>query len=61
MAELNRLNEELFRLRESGLQNLVQSLQLEDIGISRQTKTSFRSPSAFYLENEESKEEKFSK
>lgn len=59
MAELNRLNEELAQIRESSLQKLVQSLQLDDIGISRRTKTSLKSPSTFYLESKE--EENFGK
>lgn len=50
LAELNRLNEELALIREKGLQKFVNSLELDEIGISKRMKTSsFRTPSKVLL------------
>jgi len=46
LAELNRLNEELASMRERGLQAFVETLELDEIGISKRMKSSsFRTPS----------------
>merc|ERR1712130_643076 len=46
LAELNRLNEELASMRERGLQQFVETLELDEIGISKRMKSSsFRTPS----------------
>lgn len=50
LAELNRLNEELAQIREKSLQQFVESLELDDIGISkRMNSNSFRKPSKVTL------------
>lgn len=46
LGELNRLNENLASYRERGLQTFVESLVLDDVGISkRMNSSSFRAPS----------------
>jgi len=61
LAELNRLNEELAQIREKGLQKFVQSLELDEIGISKRMKTSsFRTPSKVIFEGEETPQKNFS-